>query len=94
MTEAIATEIQAEQERGRAKYGNGPHDTKHDDGHMPVEWVEFIRAHNEKHLRLVMSPKPELRRAELVKIAGLAVSAIEAFDRQMNVRRFPGDGIQ
>jgi len=74
----IIKEIQAEQDHGRQKYGSGPNDFAHDDKHTDENWHEFIDEHN----RRASESTPMERRQHLIKVAGLAVSAIEAFDRK------------
>ncbi|HZV36608.1 MAG TPA: hypothetical protein VFB72_18670 [Verrucomicrobiae bacterium] len=78
MNEKIAAEIQAEQNHGRQKYGRGPNDFKHDDAHDPRGWHQWIEEHNMRGLLAT----PMERRQHLIKVAGLAVSAVEAFDRK------------
>jgi len=79
MNAQIICEIQREQEHGRTKYGSGPNDLAHDDA-MPDEmWHRCIDDHN---LRADKSTPME-RRQHLIKVAGLAVSAIESFDRKL-----------
>ena len=78
MNEALSREIQGEQDHGRAKYGYGPDDFGHDDNHVNDLWHDCITDHNER-ARL---GTPMERRHHLVKVAGLAVSAIESFDRK------------
>jgi hypothetical protein len=78
MTPKIADEIQAEQEHGRQKYGSGPNDLAHDDAHSPDVWFYLIGDHNRRSL----GTTPMERRAHLIKLAGLAVSAIESLDRK------------
>lgn len=78
----IAQEIQAEQDHGRQKYGGDPNNVAHDDVHLPGDWHEFIEDHNRRGRHAT----PMERRQHLIKVAGLAVSAIEAFDRK-NPRR-------
>ncbi len=77
MNDKISKEIQAEQDHGRTKYGNGPNDLEHDLSRSPDEWYDYINDHN---ARAFLAP-PMDRRQHLIKVAGLAVSAIEAFDR-------------
>lgn len=78
MSPEIAHQIQLEQDHGREKWGDGPDDFAHDDA-TPLEmWHRYIDDHNERG-RLAT---PMEQRQELVKIAGLAVSAIEAIDRK------------
>ena len=78
MNATIAEEIQAEQKHGRAKYGKGPDDLAHDDQVHPDTWAFVIS----DHLKRSVESTPMDRRQHLIKIAGLAVSAVEAFDRK------------
>jgi hypothetical protein len=78
MNPKLVKEIQLEQEHGRKKYGSGPNDFDHDDAHGEFDWHELI----DKHNRMALSGTPMDRRQHLVKLAGLAVSAIESFDRK------------
>jgi hypothetical protein len=77
MTPEIAAEIQAEQNHGREKYGDGPDDFMHDDLVSDSLWHCCIGDHNQR----ARHATPMDRRQHLIKIAGLAVSAIESFDR-------------
>jgi hypothetical protein len=78
MNPKIAREIQLEQWHGREKYGNGRDDLAHDDQHDPGDWHDFIANLNE----VAKDSTPMERRQYLLKVAGLAVSAIEAYDRK------------
>jgi hypothetical protein len=80
MNAKITAEIQAEQNHGRQKYGRGPDDFAHDDRHSDSDWYVMIKEHNQ---RAVDAPTME-RRQHLLKVAGLAVSAIEAIDRSID----------
>lgn len=80
MNKKISKEIQSEQDHGREKYGFGPDDFEHDDFNSEEVWRDCIKDHNE---RARLCP-PMARRQHLIKVAGLAVSAIEALDRQAN----------
>lgn len=80
MNTKIASEIQAEQDHGRQKYGHGPNDFEHDDNHTAVDWYEMIMSHASK----ICYETPMDGRQRLVKVAGLAVSAIEVIDRKRN----------
>ncbi|HEX3800283.1 MAG TPA: hypothetical protein VH413_16425 [Verrucomicrobiae bacterium] len=84
MNRKIAQEIQAEQNHGRQKYGRGPHDFRHDDRHTQKDWHLFIVDHNER----AESATPLERRQYLIKVAGLAVSAVECFDRKRAYETF------
>lgn len=77
MNDKIAAEIQAEQNHGRSKYGRGPDDFDHDENMPWPCWHACIGEHN----RIASNSNPMDRRQHLIKVAGLAVSAIEAFDR-------------
>ena len=78
MNSKIAAEIQAEQAHGRKKYGRGEDDLKHDDSHGDWKWHQLISDHNQR----AAQSTPYERRQHLIKLAGLAVSAVESFDRQ------------
>jgi hypothetical protein len=78
MNEKIAAEIQAEQNHGREKYGTGPNDFAHDDAVPDKIWHGCIDNHNARAFHAT----PMERRQHLIKLAGLAVSAVEAFDRK------------
>jgi len=78
MNKKISAEIQSAQNHGRQKYGKGPNDFAHDDANRNHVWHDCI----EDHLRRARFATPMDRREHLVKLAGLAVSAIESFDRK------------
>ena len=80
MTPKIAQEIQEAQSHGRQKYGGHPENTHHDDLHTDDEWAQYIADHNER----AKLGTPMERRQHLIKTAGLAVSAIEALDRNIS----------
>ncbi len=84
MNPDIAREIQDEQDHGRSKYGNGPFDLKKDDRNSEQDWHDCISDHNR---RAVVATTMD-RRQHLIKVAGMAVSAIEAIDRKIS-RRIP-----
>lgn len=87
MNDKIAAQIQAEQDHGRLKWGQGPDDYAHDDEIPDEDWHAFIADHNQRGL----ISTPMERRQHLVKVAGLAISAIEAFDRTGGVTPFIND---
>lgn len=82
MNPRIAKEIQAEQDHGRQKYGTGPKDFAHDDATPEDVWHNCIMGHNEQ----ARQSTPMERRQHLIKVAGLAVSAIEAYDRKRRAK--------
>jgi hypothetical protein len=73
----LANEVRAEQDHGRAKYGKGPDDYAHDDSHSPQDWARFIRDHAER----ARDTTPFESRQYFIKVAGLALSAVQSFDR-------------
>jgi hypothetical protein len=78
MNSKISTQIQVEQNHGRKKYGSGPRDFAHDDRHPDSVWHQCIADHNKR----ASLATPLERRQHLIKVAGLAISAIESFDRK------------
>lgn len=80
MNAKIAEEIQTEQNHGRQKYGRGPDDFEHDDRNNDGVWYACIEDHNNR----AVIATPMERRQHLLKVAGLAVSAIESIDRKIN----------
>ena len=78
MNTKLLKEIQDEQDHGRQKYGKGPLDFDHDDALTNADWHACILRHND----LAVTSTPLDRREHLVKIAGLAISAIESHDRK------------
>ncbi len=78
ITKEIQEAIQAEQDAGRAKYGKSADNLAHDDATPESAWHEYISDHNER----AKESTPMERRQHLLKVAGLAISAIEAFDRK------------
>ena len=79
MNDKIAAEIQSAQDHGRQKYGGHPQNFAHDDTHTDGEWAAYIADHNER----AFHGTPMERREHLIKVAGLAVSAIESLDRKL-----------
>lgn len=82
----VYAHIKAERARQDAQWGG----TAHDDTHDPAEWVKFL----DKQLTAadaltptVQAGEDEAYRERLVKIAALAVAAIESHDRLKRKRR-------
>lgn len=76
---AIIAEIHAERDKQDAQWG-GP---EHDDGHTSDEWFGFIEKQTSAY-RAEASPYVAMdasARGRLVKVAALAIAAIEAIDR-------------
>ena len=78
MTPAIATEIQLQQEHGRQKYGGSVVNYDHDDALTESEWLYLI---DSKTIDASYATPQEFRH-KMIQIAGLAISAVEAFDRK------------
>lgn len=72
----ILGEISAERQRQDEQWG-GP---THDDSHELFEWGEFIRKQN--NAAISCSHTPREFEARMVKVAALALAAIEASRRQ------------
>lgn len=81
MNTAIAIQIQDEQDHGREKYGGDSKSFAKDDANHPWDWHDWITDHSERAATARCAPD---RRRHLIKVAGLAVSAIEAFDRSLD----------
>lgn len=81
MNQKIAEAIQAEQNHGRQKYGGSTDNFEHDDATNNSVWHNCIFEHNER----ARQSTPMERRQHLIKVAGLAVSAVEAFDRKTKI---------
>lgn len=78
----LAAEIAAERTRQEAQHGGD----ENDDKNRFIDWAIFIgyqldRGHHEKD--------PAKERARMVKIAALAVAAIEAYDRRPEAKNAP-----
>ncbi len=78
MNDKLKKEIEDEQAHGRCKYGLGPEDFSHDDIVPNIVWHNCIDDHNKR----AEQATPMDRRQHLIKVAGLAISALEAFDRR------------
>ena len=71
----IYDEIKKERKEQDAKWG-GP---AHDDEHIPAEWRRFIIYH--ANLPFMVGEKEDFR-YQMVRVAALAVAAIESIDRK------------
>lgn len=82
-TSTVLEAIQAERARQDAQWG-GP---AHDDAHSLFDWIDFIVAQAEKFGRQTVArgeaywTTPDARQ-RLVKIAALAVAALESLERK------------
>jgi hypothetical protein len=90
MNNELAAEIQAEQDYGRQKYGRRADNFAHDDAHTPQEWASFVV----EMARRAAHETPIEYRQRMVKVAGLACSAIEAFDRTERRERLRGAKVE
>ncbi len=86
MSEKIFEDIQVEREHQDKRWG-GPDS---DDHNVPGDWMSYIHEWTDKaidfeneHLQLGALPKEDLARFRkyMIKVAALAVAAIEAVDR-------------
>lgn len=71
----VLGEIIAERNRQDAQWGGADHD----DDHSPEDWIRFIGA---QAVKCAYGKGPDYRE-RLVKIAALAVAAVETYDRQL-----------
>jgi hypothetical protein len=69
----VLADVCAERDAQDAKWGG----SDHDDEHMPGDWIRFIREHT---ARADATRGPAFRE-QLVRVAALAVAAIESGDR-------------
>ncbi len=85
--EGIWKEIKEERGRQDAQWG-GP---DHDDTHALWNWIIYIRGHNKAAGKLMLQERPvhdfapaavEQFRKQMVRVAALAVAAIESVDRR------------
>jgi hypothetical protein len=82
----IYGEIEAERERQDEKWG-GP---EHDDGHTSHDWVAYLARHAGK---AVMWPfGPSLFRRQMIRVAALAVAAVE-WEHRRTVRTAAEAGV-
>lgn len=70
ITDHVLREVNAERQAQHLKWGD-----EHDDTHTWNEWIDLII----KHARLAGHGEPE--RQQFVRVAALAVAAVEALDR-------------
>lgn len=73
----IFGEIHTERQAQDARWGGA----EHDDTHTPFEWTGFIG----KQSLSIVGPPCKANRARFVKIAALAVAAIESMDRDLRL---------
>lgn len=78
MSNRIIEDINSERAEQDRRFG-GPW---HDDDHTPDDWIKFIR----KHATQALTATPTDYRYELVRIAALAVAAIQSVDRTADAR--------
>jgi hypothetical protein len=77
MTQHVIDEIDAERARQDVQWG-GP---AHDDQHHPDEWIDYINKQARAGWLAAVTPHPVEYRERLVKIAALAVAALESMTR-------------
>lgn len=71
-------DVLAERERQEAKWG-GP---EHDDRHHPLHWCGFVG----EHLARARKQRGHNYRYQMVRVAALALAAVESFDRRAGGR--------
>jgi len=72
----IFNEIEAERAYQDAKWGN-----TFDDKNTVNDWNQYIAGYGYRAASMENVGKPEEQRAAMVKVAALAVAALETFDR-------------
>lgn len=81
--QAILKEISDERERQIKRWGNDTDDTKNE----PNDWVAYIAHHSTRWFNGGFAPYDAATvatfRKQMMKVATLAVSAIESLDRQV-----------
>ena len=77
--ESIFREIAAERQRQDDKWGG----LGHDDTHTSNDWVSFLTKHMGKAITFPWDP--QLFRHQMVRVAALAVAAIEWHDRNKSM---------
>lgn len=88
-TERVLKEIRGERARQFAEWGwqpnNGDRDLvahEHDDQHAPGDWTRFIVRHLGRAEQGIEDGDRYRYRDQLLRVAALAVAAIESFDRK------------
>ena len=82
MSERILGEIVNERDLQDRQWG-GP---EHDDQHGMMDWLNYIQKQSNQATALLCHQEPggpEQYRERMVKIAALAVAAIESYDRKL-----------
>lgn len=78
----VLRDIAEERAQQDAKHG-GP---SHDDTHSDFEWDWIINRHLERVIAATTTGK---RRQQLVRVAALAIAAIESYDRRLSPSSAP-----
>ncbi|MCK5601943.1 hypothetical protein KAR91_08745 [Candidatus Pacearchaeota archaeon] len=78
MNDVIQTDIKEERRRQDSRWGGA----EHDDTHSMVDWDNYIRGHSAKGVRDGGSGDTDVFRYQMVRVAALAIAAIESVDRK------------
>lgn len=77
---SILDEVYEERQRQIAKWGG----EKHDDNHQMKDWMKFI---HQRTFAIRERRELSLDRARLIRIAALAVAAVESMDRKAKEKK-------
>jgi hypothetical protein len=87
--QGIYSEIEAERDRQQRRWGDAADDTKN----TPNDWAAFIGHHATRWFGGGFAPYDAATvrafRAQMIKVATLAVAAVESLDRQARERGKP-----
>lgn len=76
-TMKVFADVARERMRQEEKWGRA-----HDDVNTQADWRRHIRRHNEKGCRSIQHRTNVFFRQQMIRVAALAIAAIEAVDRQ------------
>jgi hypothetical protein len=89
-TDQVLKEVRAERARQFAEWGwhrpDGWDGDKvghaHDDGHVPGDWTRFVVRHLGRAEQAIEGDEPGRWRDQMLRVAALAVAAVESHDRK------------
>ena len=79
-TERVIATVQSERLRQREDWGD-----RHDDGHSAGDWTRFLVRHLGRAEQAIEDRDAATYRRQMVRVAALAVAAVEAHDRALAV---------